>query len=237
MVTGDHSQSDVVGDAERPGIDLAELLSEFNIAAAGSWDDPNSLKICPDMRAAQIYYLGLDEQRLKEITRALLCDSRVDQVLRRHKDRFEVTTRERGKLSFQREDSNPQARDRYRNGWSWKGQLKAVDGYLEDGELRFDDYPNALERIVGGLDHENSGDLWVTALPGYEFKTANTSLHTGGGSHGSLHRLDSLSPLIIGGVEADFPLPERTRLVDVTPLCLKLLGLNSREIGASALKE
>ena len=45
----------------------------------------------------------------------------------------------------------------------------------------------------------------------------------GGGSHGSLHREDSTSPLIVVGT--DLELPESTRLTDVEPLCLALLGL------------
>ncbi len=223
VVTGDHSQSNVVAQKDDPGIDLESLLSEFPIAASGSWDDPHALKICPDMRAAQIYHQNLNEEGLEKLSSALLTDPRVDQVLWRQTDSFEVTTSDRGRLKFKLVDKEPQALDSFGNGWKWEGDLRAVDATIENGKLHYDAYPNAFERIVGGLEHDNSGDLWVTARPGYEFTTSDTSIHAGGGSHGSLHRLDSLSPLIVGGVEPDFPLPPQTRLVDVAPLCLRLL--------------
>ena len=51
--------------------------------------------------------------------------------------------------------------------------------------------------------------------------------HVGGASHGGLHALDSLSPVIVGGAGAP-ALPKAMRSVDIAPLCMKLLGLPMR---------
>ena len=77
------------------------------------------------------------------------------------------------------------------------------------------------------LDAPNSGDVWLTAQPGCEFEVPGGKAHVGGASHGALHALDSLSPVIWGGVGAP-RLPRAMRSVDLAPLCLRLLGLTSR---------
>jgi len=51
--------------------------------------------------------------------------------------------------------------------------------------------------------------------------------HVGGASHGALHALDSLSPVIVGGADA-VRLPRAMRSVDLAPLCMQLLGLRMR---------
>jgi hypothetical protein len=75
------------------------------------------------------------------------------------------------------------------------------------------------------LDARNSGDVWVTAEPGCEFEVSGGKAHAGGASHGALHALDSLSPIIIGGAGAA-ALPRYMRSVDIAPLCMELLGLS-----------
>jgi hypothetical protein len=52
--------------------------------------------------------------------------------------------------------------------------------------------------------------------------------HVGGASHGALHALDSLSPVIIAGVGARHRLPRALRSIDLAPLCMELLGLEMR---------
>jgi hypothetical protein len=88
------------------------------------------------------------------------------------------------------------------------------------------EYPNALERIAGALDARSSGEIWVTAQPGCEFEVPGGAAHTGGGSHGALHALDSLSPIIVAG--ATRRLPRAMRSVDIAPLCLQALGIPMR---------
>ena len=52
--------------------------------------------------------------------------------------------------------------------------------------------------------------------------------HVGGASHGALHQLDSLSPVIIAGGAAPRRLPNKMRSVDIAPLCMQILGIPMR---------
>ena len=62
----------------------------------------------------------------------------------------------------------------------------------EDGVLRSHAYPDALGRVWSALTCPTSGDVLLSAAPGYEFADWGGVDHVGGGSHGSLHRVDSL---------------------------------------------
>ena len=44
-----------------------------------------------------------------------------------------------------------------------------------------------------------AGDVLLSAAPAYEFLDWGGQAHVGGGSHGSLHRSDSLGPLLMCG--------------------------------------
>jgi hypothetical protein len=54
-----------------------------------------------------------------------------------------------------------------------------------------------------------------------------SSAHIGGASHGALHALDSLCPVIVAGPDAPARLPTAFRAVDIAPMCLEWLGLPS----------
>lgn len=241
LLTGDHSQSNVLDDAETAGIRLDELLSSFAVANAGTpMDDADDLVVCPNLRAAQIYFHTPTADRIEQVVQQLLSDSRVDQALWSDalvggsSGGYHVRTRDRGYLRFwpSRDPSAPA--DVHGGRWAWEGDLRVVDGNVADGTITFDTYPNAFERIVGMLDLPERGHLWVTARPGHEFCLEHTQIHQGGGSHGSLHVLDSVSPLIMAGAPAGIALPQQPRLVDVAPLCLSVLGLEAEyEPGAS----
>ena len=68
----------------------------------------------------------------------------------------------------------------------------------------------------------------MTAKPGCEFQVPGGDAHVGGASHGALHTLDSLSPVIVSGGGVQHVLPRDMRLVDVAPLCMSLLGVKMR---------
>jgi hypothetical protein len=235
IITGDHSQSDMVAD-EEAGIRLDQLLADFSIADPGlPWNEDDQLIICPDMRAAQIYFHYPDPQQLEQIVTLLIADPRVDQAIWRA-DLFDqdtlgyhVATAKRGRLHFWLESENEGiAVDDHANHWSWQGELETVDGLYSEQHLTFPTYPNAFERIAGALAAENSGHLWLTAKPGYEFQLADTSIHQGGGSHGSLHALDSTSPLLMAGAPPEVTIPSHPRTIDVAPLCLSILGFSAQ---------
>ena len=119
------------------------------------------------------------------------------------------------------------ARDALGTEWSWRGDGQALRLDVQDGVVESVEYPNAFERIAGALDASDSGDIWLTARPGCEFEVRGGKAHVGGGSHGSLHALDSLSLFVAGGAHAPTA-PTTMRSVDIAPMCMELLGLPMR---------
>jgi hypothetical protein len=249
VVTGDHSQSDVVESRKRPGISLHELLADFNVAQSGTpMDDGDELVACPNLRTVQIYLNNPTQAEMNRLIGNLVIDERVDQIIWRadlldppgqnNRQRgYRVHTHKRGDLHFWAGDDGPnRAVDRHGGVWSWEGGLATVDAVIVDGTLTFESYPNAFERIAGILELPLSGHVWVTARPGYEFCLDDADIHPGGGSHASLHVLDSLSPLIVAGAPPDLVLPDQLRTVDIAPLILTLLGIKPETpMGASHL--
>lgn len=234
LITGDHSQSPTRERSANPGIDLTKVLADYRIVDAGqAWDNGDQLMICPNLRVAQIYLRKELELEIERIAARLLEDERVDQVMWRSRvdgnqpSLYHVRTR-RSTFAFHRSrDTNGDESvvDDYGNRWVVQGELAAVDAHVDEQQrIRYATYPNALERIAGGFDRRFTGDLWVTAHVGYEFTLPRTDIYDAGGSHGSLHRDDSLSPLIVAGHGQDIVIPQECRSIDIAPLCAHLLG-------------
>jgi hypothetical protein len=246
VLTGDHSQTDMLPEDAAPAIDLSTVLADFKLAEAGdTWDDDEELVICPNMRSTCIYLRQPTAERMDRIAQALLADERVDQVIWAA-DMTEpgapgqhVVTRDRGQLHFwPGADGAQTANDRYGGVWSWRGDLRAVDGQVSpDKVLTFPTYPNAFERIACAPHAADGLHLWVTAHPGYEFVLPRIELHPKG-SHGSLHKDDSTMPLLLAGAPQGVTLPEHPRAVDVAALCLAALDIEARyPVGVSHLGE
>jgi hypothetical protein len=233
IVTSDHGHCEIAGDREQAVIRLDRVLANFRQAALGRpWTDRDEVMICPNMRAAQVYVRDAGSDRMTALVRETLAEPRVDQLIwrtaltRAGTDGYTVATR-RGVLEFSRalHHGTP---DAFGGRWQWCGEPQALGLDHHDGRVEFDQYPNAFERIAGALDLEQSGELWVTARPGCEFEVPGGKAHVGGASHGALHALDSLSPVIIAGAGVRHRLPRVLRSVDLAPLCMELLGLEMR---------
>jgi len=247
VITGDHSQSDN-DSAQEAAVYLDEVLAEHQVVKVGSsWQSGDDVMVCPNMRAAQIYLRADSWENRQQVIESLLASDGVDQVIWCAVDnglnetehaQFNVATAERGRLSFALAgESEPMGVDDYGAGWRWHGDLATVDATLDsDGRLQFGDYPNAFERIATAF-FQQSGNIWVTARLGREFCLPETTCHDGG-SHGSLHALDSTSPLITAGIPTNVSLPEYPRSVDVVPICLQVLGLATpRKSGESHVQQ
>lgn len=244
IVTGDHSQSDLPLNKSDTGIKVDTLLNDYSVVPAGQdWENGEELMICPNMRAAQIYLRPGYWELRQEIVDQLLADPRIDQVMWREKPsetvrRYSIKTQRHGLLEFHSTaDGQGQAKDEYGMSWAWQGNLETIDATIgPDGVLVYGDYPNALERIATAFDDQVTGDLWITCHLEYEFRLESTGVHRRG-SHGSLHAQDSLSPLILAGVPTDLYPTKTPRSVDVAPLCLSILGIESgRIVGASHVR-
>lgn len=238
ILTSDHSHCDIVSSKRESGIDLQGLLADFTPARlADGWKGGGEIMICPNMRAAQVYFRTVSGPVIERAAGAALTDTRVDQVIWQasiaepNMRGFKVATADRGALHFwlggpEAVPGSSTATDDHGNVWSWRGDLATVDGRVESGRLVYGgDYPNALERLAGGVGFDDGGDLWVTAKPGYEFAVPGGGVHTGGGSHAALHALDSTTPVLLAGAPAGISLKPNFRSIDVAPLVMKILGI------------
>ena len=232
VLTSDHGHCEIL-DGPGAVIRLDVLLADFRQAALGrAWEPKDEIMICPNMRAAQIYVQHPTAQNVQKIATTVLLDSKVDQVIWRSRltggtSGYTVLSH-RGRIEFARDTSPNNAVDDFGSLWAWHGEPSALDFQQEGRALRFRNYPNAFERIAGVLDLDKSGEIWVTAKPGYEFEVPGGKAHVSGASHGALHKLDSLSPVIVAGGAAPKRLPQMMRSVDIAPLCMEILGIPMR---------
>jgi hypothetical protein len=126
-----------------------------------------------------------------------------------------VVQSDRGELRFAPGGEHTDLRGQ---AWSVEGETEALALTLDDGRVTSTLYPDALGRLWSALESPWSGDVLVSAEPGFEFVDWGGADHVGGGSHGSLHRGDSLGVLLCCGL--DLPEREQWSLADVTPLVL-----------------
>jgi len=220
MVMSDHSHIAVV-DRVNLGAALADydVLTPFDVKAEG-----REIAVCPSQRSAQIYALDEDkrESTVKEVARDLEDVEGVDLVVRRvAEDEAEVWS-PRGRLRFGPGGGLIDAR-----GCSWgvDGDLDTLGLDVGDGRVGSGSYPDGLGRLWSALCSPTTGDVLLSAGGGYEFVDWGGVAHVGGGSHGSLHRGDSLGALIMAGV--DHPEREHWSIADVTPTILDHFGIGA----------
>jgi hypothetical protein len=185
------------------------------------------IAVCPSQRAAMVYALNeaeRDAMRASVVTRALALDG-VDLVIWLERDAHDapreavIASPDRGELRFAPSGSTIDTRGR---AWSIEGELAVLQARIEDGRLIAPEYPDALARVWSSLICPTSGEVLLSAAPGYEFLDWGGAAHVGGGSHGSLHASDSLGALVLCGVDlggrASNPEPAQWAIRDIAPL-------------------
>ena len=200
IVASDHSQAAV---EERIRLDRA--FADFDVAtpsASRSFDA--EVAISPAQRSAIVYALDQD-RRARVIERSIEAIGElegVDLVLWLTGDPQDeaVVRSARGELRF---SPGGELQDLRGERWSIEGELAALDAEIHDDRLLTPEYPDALGRIWSALRCSHAGDVILSAAPSYEFVDWGGSDHVGGGSHGSLHRSDSLGALLWCGTGPD----------------------------------
>jgi len=194
IVLADHAHSLV-----ESSISLEAMVAGWRVLRP---EDPApeeaEIAICPGQRAAMVYALDPDarEGLIADVAEAALETEGVDLAMWLDDDRGVIAGR-RGTLRF---GPGEEVRDLRDQGWRLDGDLAAVGATVDDGVLRSDDYPDALGRVWSALRCRQAGDVLLSAAPGHEFVDWGGAAHLGAGSHGSLHRIDSLAPLLWCGV-------------------------------------
>ena len=218
MVMSDHSQIAVVDR-----VNLAAALADFDVLTPfdGRFEG-RELAVCPSQRSAQVYVLD-DERReslTKEVARDLEGVEGVDLVARRVADDEAAVWSPRGQLRF---GPGSDLIDPRGCSWSVDGDLDTLGLDVGDGRVGSGSYPDGLGRLWAALRCPTAGDVLLSAGGGYEFVDWGGVAHVGGGSHGSLHRGDSLGALVMAGV--DTPDRDTWGVQDVTPAILDHFGI------------
>ncbi len=222
IVTSDHSQAPV---EER--IRLDQAFSEFEVATpSASRSVGAEVALSPAQRSAMVYALDQDH-RDELVTRSVEAVGDLDGVdLAMWRSNGEAIVRSgRGELRFA---PGGELVDRRGERWSVDGDLPTLRAEVQDGQFLCTEYPDALARIWSALNCETAGDVLLSAAPGYEFVDWGGADHVGGGSHGSLHRSDSLGALMWCGTgPAASDVRELWSLRDVAPLVTAHFGVES----------
>jgi hypothetical protein len=198
IVMSDHSQT-----AVEDRINLSQLLGDWNVLLPDRDAEAADVAACPSARSAQVYVLdpSARERELPKLADTLASAAGVDFVAWRQGGEGVVrpggyAADGIGELRFSPGGDLADARG---GTWAVEGDERALELDTADGRVRSATYPNPLERLWSALACPTSGDLLVSAAPGYEFVDWGGFDHVGGGSHGSLHRGDSLGTLIFCG--------------------------------------
>jgi hypothetical protein len=224
IVCSDHSQAPV---EER--IRLDEAFEEFSVARPSpSRSAAAEIAISPAQRSAMIYALDPDvvHTTVQRCLDAVADVEGVDLTMWMQAGEGIIRGR-RGELRFR---AGGDLQDPRGERWTVEGDLGVLRAEIQDGRLLSTEYPDALGRVWSALHCPNAGDILLSAAPGYEFVDWGGSDHVGGGSHGSLHRTDSLGALLWCGLEAAPGLNsaaarEQWSLRDVAPLVRAHFGV------------
>ena len=236
IAMADHSQALVTDTIDLQG-ELAELgvlqpdganllgaLTGTRSSRSQEEDVAPRIAVCPSQRAAMVYALHppeRDAMRASVLARALTLEG-VDLVAWLARDAHDrptegvVASAERGELRFA---PGGDLRDARGVPWHVDGELSALEASVHaHNALATPAYPDALARLWSALTCPTSGEVLLSAAPGYEFLDWGGAAHVGGGSHGSLHASDSLAPLVLCGVELPRDPPGQWAIRDVASL-------------------
>ncbi|MCW3012322.1 MAG: alkaline phosphatase family protein [Solirubrobacterales bacterium] len=221
IAVADHSHADI----ERT------IALEDAIAARFTLLTPNGRRateaevaFCPSQRSAQLYALGEEGAAgsvvVPRLVETALGVEGVDLACFRAPDGDGVIARRGGgELRFAPGTSLEDPRGGL---WRVQGDLDVLGATVEGERFDSPDYPDALARVWAALTCPTSGEVVLSAAPGWEFPDWGGVDHVGGGSHGSLHAVDSLGALVFSGVEVPAERLERGNwsIRDVAPMAV-----------------
>jgi hypothetical protein len=233
IAMADHSQAPVTDT-----IALQDELAGLGVLAPSrsAESEDAHIAVCPSQRAAMVYALHeleRDAMRASVVDRCLAIEG-VEHVVWLARDAHDrpsegvIASRPHGELRFA---PGGQLVDPRGARWSIDGPLAVIDGGVQDGKLSTPAFPDVLSRVWAALTCPSSGEVLLSAAPGYEFLDWGRQAHVGGGSHGSLHASDSLGALVACGVELPAGELGQWAIRDIAPIVLAHFGVR-RDGGA-----
>jgi hypothetical protein len=218
VIIGDSNQSPVNERKKEALIDLKEILSKYRILKLGkpvAKDD--EIVITANERMAYIYKIN-ESVSVKNIARKLQTDPRIAWIAWKEKEIIHVISGDHGgSFNF---NSGGTYNDIYNQAWSIKGNTSILDLTLKNKNIHYGDYPDGLARLYGAMHSQEGEFLVIDAKPGYEFIGESSPEHSGGGAHGSMHKDDSLVPIIVTGTNKSI---NQLRIVDLKKWILDIL--------------
>jgi predicted AlkP superfamily pyrophosphatase or phosphodiesterase len=220
IIMGDGNQSAVEKNKKKALIDLRDALSDYKLLKLGDQVQKNTeIAITANERMAYIYKLKKDPS-IKKIASNLQTDPRIAWIAWKENDMVQVISKgSKGTLQFK--PGGPY-QDRYHQNWEIKGNMDILDVKANSRkQLSYGDYPDGLSRLYGAIYSQEGEFLIADANPGYEFIGESSPEHTGGGAHGSLHKVDSYAPIIVTGTGRHI---DQLRIVDLKNWIINILG-------------
>jgi hypothetical protein len=225
IVVADHSHAPIEAT-----IDLRRTVAEdwTVLRPSGSRAEHAEIAFCPASRSAMLYVLQADarERALAPLADTSLAADGVDLVMWRDVDGFAVIAGEGGRLRFRPGDDLVDRRGRR---WELHGEPGVLQADADHHRIETPLYPDGLARAWAALTCPTSGDVILSAAPGWEFLDWGGQAHVGGGSHGSLHRCDSEGALLFSGVHRSGVLTAREAdgawsITDIAPMTVAHFG-------------
>ncbi|HMB51711.1 MAG TPA: alkaline phosphatase family protein, partial [Thermoanaerobaculia bacterium] len=212
ILVADHAHT-----AVSRGLPLADLLSQdwTVLAPSEHGAEGAQLAVSPTSRAAHVYLLPGEGPRAEhaDVAGRLAEIEGIDLICWREDDAA-VVERRGERLRFR---PGGKTRDARGGRWQLDGDPETLPPY---------EYPDAYARVYAALASPAAGDFIVSLAPGYETVDWGGISHAGGGSHGALHRGDSLGPLLFVGCGPEDPgVREQWALRDVAGVVCEHFGL------------
>lgn len=192
VVVGDHAQSFV---GPKNTLHLDEVLKDYRLSPGKiAFGSKGQLIVSVNERMAIIDFLDKN-LNLDQVAERLSFEKNIGLVMWKKNNQYHIIG-EGKKLSFVKNGSVEDG-----NGLKWEvsGELSVIGAYIEGTKIRFGAYPDAFERISAALDYGTTPKILLSAPLGWEYFMPGAPTHPGGGSHGSLHRQDSVVPVISAG--------------------------------------
>jgi hypothetical protein len=241
ILMADHSQSDV----SEP-FDVAALLGERRHVLQPNNDTPEDAELAfgPSSPAGGVWVLreGAEGARLHAEVREVLAGEEGTELLSwlvdsegepLHRDgvgRPEaaelVVARDGEQLRFAPGD---QLSDRRGAGWRIEGEEQVLGLARSEGIADSAEFPDAFSRLWSAHHSPFAADVLLSATPGHELVDWGGTTHIPGGSHGSLHAIDSLGPMLTVELDCEVPEREQWAISDVAALVRDHFGVNSDE--------
>ncbi|MGF9975845.1 alkaline phosphatase family protein [Viridibacillus arvi] len=215
IVHGDSAQSKIIKDKNTSLIDLNDVLKNYTF-----WERKKKngeIAIAINERMA---YINLIKENIEisKIIKTLKKDNRIGIIAwKEGETNYVISPQSDKNFTF---SPNGHYKDLYNQSWNLDGDYSILNLEIDNqGLIKYGDYPDALARLNGALHSHKGQFIIVDAKPHFEFIEKHSHNHAGGGAHGSLHKIDSLVPLIIAGTHEK---PEYNRLVDIKKWIINL---------------